>query len=317
MTSKFVVILGGSGFVGTHLVGRLHRAGIRSRILSRNPQRHKRLLAGGGVELYKANAFDKQQLQQAIAGSDAVVNLVGILNENNQGEDFKRVHVELADRVIEACQRSGIDRLLHMSALNASESNGTSAYLTTKGEAENRTHTLGKPFIKVTSFRPSVIFGQGDSFINRFDRLLRNLPGPFPLACPRSRFAPVYVGDVAEAFARALDDKRTWDQHYELCGPDIFTLEELVKRIADTRGIEKKIIGLGDGASRLQARILGKLPGKPFTYDNYLSLQTDSVCRDDGLARLGIEATSIQSVLPYMLTPSSARGRYHRLRRRT
>ncbi|MCB1758278.1 MAG: complex I NDUFA9 subunit family protein [Gammaproteobacteria bacterium] len=315
MATKLVSILGGTGFVGTHLVNRLRRAGIESRVLSRHPQRHRGLQAGGGVTLHKVDPKDEEQIHHALVGSDAVINLVGILNEGAHGADFRNVHVALPDRVVAAARRAGIRRLLHMSALNANESHGASAYLTSKGEAENRVHTLGKPAVKVTSFRPSVIFGPGDSFINRFDQLLRKLPGPFPLACPHSRFAPVYVSDVVEAFLRALDDKRTWDQHYDLCGPEVYTLEALVRRIAAAAGISKPIIALGDGASRLQARVLGKMPGKPFSYDNYLSLQTDSICNSNGLERLGIEATAIDSVLPYMLTPKASRRRYSELRR--
>ena len=250
-----------------------------------------------------------------MAGCDAAVNLVGILNETRVGTDFQQIHIELSNRVVDACKTVGVPRLLHMSALNANESNGPSVYLKTKGEAENRTHTLGKPQIKVTSFRPSVIFGPGDSFFNRFAALLCALPGPFPLACPEARFAPVYVGDVAEAFVRALHDKATWGKHYELCGPDSFTLRELVEYTARQSGLKKRIIGLGDGTSRLQARILGSLPGKPFSYDNYLSLQVDSLCSKDGLSELGIKATGIDSVVPYMLADKSSRRRLQQLRR--
>ena len=160
-----------------------------------------------------------------------------------------------------------------------------------------------------------MIFGPGDIFFNRFAGLLGSLPGPFPLACPEARFAPVYVGDVVEAFARTLEDKTTWGKHYELCGPESFTLRALVEYTARQSGLDKRIIGLGDSASRLQARILGKLPGKPFSYDNYLSLQVSSLCSKDGLQELGIKPTSIDSVVPYMLADKSARRRYQQLRR--
>jgi len=310
-----VIILGGAGFVGSHLTTCLNRHGIQVKIPSRHPQRHRGLMAGGMVELIELDPFDPQQLQTAMDDCDAAVNLIGILNENRVGHDFQHIHVELADRVIEACKAAGVTRLLHMSALNANESNGPSVYLKTKGEAENRTHTLGKPQIKVTSFRPSVIFGPGDSFFNRFASLLGSLPGPFPLACPEARFAPVYVGDVVDACVHTLDDKTTWGKHYELCGPESFTLRELVQYTARQSGLNKRIIGLGESASRLQARILGKLPGKPFSYDNYLSLQVDSLCSKDGLRELGIKPTAIDSIVPYMLSDKSARRRYQELRK--
>ncbi|MCB1868088.1 MAG: complex I NDUFA9 subunit family protein [Gammaproteobacteria bacterium] len=315
MSINKVCILGGTGFVGSHLTCRMNSYGIHVRIPTRHPQRHRELMAGGRVELINTNPFDRHQLEAVMDGCDAAVNLVGILNETHAGKDFQHIHIELADRVVEACKASGVSRLLHMSALNANESNGPSVYLKTKGEAENRTHTLGKPQIKVTSFRPSVIFGPGDSFFNRFASLLGSLPGPFPLACPEARFAPVYVGDVVGAFVRALDDKTTWDKHYELCGPDAFTLLELVEYTARQSGLKKRIIGLGDGASRLQARILGHVPGKPFSYDNYLSLQVNSLCSKNGLLELGISPTSIDTVVPYMLSDKSVRRRYQQLRR--
>jgi len=310
-----VCVFGGTGFVGSHLTARLKKHGINVRIPTRHPERHRGLSVGGAVELIAMDGFEQAPLEAALSGCDAAVNLIGILNENRVGEDFRQVHISLADRIVAACKATGVSRLLHMSALNASESNGSSVYLKTKGEAENRTHTLGKPHLKVTSFRPSVIFGPDDSFFNRFATLLLSLPGPFPLACPQTRFAPVYVGDVAEAFVRTLDDKSTWGKGYELCGPHSFTLRELVEYTARQCGLRKRIIGLGDGASRLQARILGRLPGKPFSYDNYLSLQVDSLCSKDGLAELGIEPTSIDTVVPYMFSNRSERRRLQHLRR--
>jgi NADH dehydrogenase len=187
-----------------------------------------------------------------------------------------------------------------MSALNASESRNASKYLHTKGKGENRVHTLSAGTVKVTSFRPSVIFGPGDSFINRFAQLL-NIPGPMPLACPKSTFAPVYIGDVVAAFVKSLEDKETFGKRYELCGPRVFTLKEIVEYIIWHKGIHKPVIGLGDGLSKLQARILGKVPGKPFTMDNYRSLQVPSVCNEDGLAQLGIESTDMDAIVPRML----------------
>jgi NADH dehydrogenase len=201
-----------------------------------------------------------------------------------------------------------------MSALNADAAAGTSQYLRTKGEGENLAHTRGQPDIAVTSFRPSVIFGRDDSFINRFAALLR-IPGPMPLACPDARFAPVYVVDVARAFVDSLAARETFGKRYELCGPQSYRLEELVRYIAGELGGHKWILRMSDGASRLQARVLEHVPGKPFTMDNYLSMQQDSVCHDDGLGRLGIEATHLESVVPQFLRQESPRGRLDALRR--
>jgi NADH dehydrogenase len=202
-----------------------------------------------------------------------------------------------------------------MSALNADQSQGSSDYLRSKGEGENHAHTLGQSSIHVTSFRPSVIFGRHDSFFNRFAGLLRLAPMVFPLACPEARFAPVYVGDVAQAFARSLNNADCYGKRYDLCGPRTFSLRELVVYTRDQLGLQTRILGLGDGLSRLQARVLGLLPGKPFSYDNYLSLQTDSVCSENALVSLGIAPTDIESIVPSYLAQRSARVRLERLRR--
>ena len=312
-----VSILGGSGFVGRHLTARLVTCGLECRVVTRNLHRHRAIQAGGGVTLVEADPFEPGQLESAIQGTQAVINLVGILNESGAKEHFEKIHIELGNRVVDACKDTGIDRLLHMSALNANEANGPSVYLKTKGEAENRTHTLGQPQIKVTSFRPSVIFGPDDSFFNRFAGLLKTVPGPFPLACPDARFSPVYVGDVAAAFADSINERKTWGKHYQLCGPRSFSLKELVEYTARHAGIRKQIIGLNDTLSRLQAKVMGMMPGRPFTYDNYLSLQVDSVCTNDGLAELGVIATDIDAVAPYFLAPLAQRPRYQLLRRLT
>jgi uncharacterized protein YbjT (DUF2867 family) len=313
-TTSRVCIIGGTGFVGRHLINRLSNAGYQCVVPSRQPQRFRQLEVGNRVELIKADLFDESQLDNCLQGCDAAINLVGILNESSATGQFHRIHVELTDRIVESCKRQNVNRLLHMSALNADESRGKSIYLKTKGEAENRVHTLGQPQIRVTSFRPSVIFGHDDSFFNRFAQLLKTLPGPFPLACPNARFAPVFVGDVTEAFARALHDRTTWRQHYELCGPRAFTLRELVEYTAGQLGLNRPVIGLNNSLSALQGKLFQLLPGKPFTYDNYLSMQSDSVCSQDGLAQLGIAATDIDAVVPYFLAERSEKRRYRSLR---
>lgn len=294
-----VCIIGGTGFVGRHILGHLARAGIPARVLARHPQRHRDLGVPQGNEVRAITGWDIDTLAAAMADTEAVINLVGILNES-RSVSFRQVHVELVERIVEACKVAHVGRLLHMSALHASEANGPSAYLRTKGEGENRAHTLGRPDIKVTSFRPSVIFGPDDSFINRFRQLMR-IPGPLPLACPDSRFAPVYVGDVAAAFVQALTEPASIGRAYDLCGPRVFTLRQIVEYIARHSGMRKPIIGLSDAASRLQARMLGHVPGRPFTPDNYLSLQVASVCEHNGLRELGIEPTDMDAVIPAVL----------------
>ncbi|MGD9164025.1 MAG: complex I NDUFA9 subunit family protein, partial [Chromatiales bacterium] len=233
-----------------------------------------------------------------------------------KGATFRRLHVELVDTMVDAAIKAGVKRLLHMSALHANAARGTSEYLRSKGEGENRAHTHGGSALKVTSFRPSVIFGAGDSFFNRFAKLLRISPLFFPLACPQSRFAPVWVNDVSEAFVRSLFDEGTVGKHYDLCGPKVYTLRELVAYTAQTTGLRRLILPLGDGLSKLQANIFGLLPGRPFTLDNYLSLQCDSVCEINGFEALGITPQAIESIVPRYLAQNSHRGRFDYYRRR-
>ncbi len=316
MISHNICILGGTGFVGRHLAIHLATAGNHCRILTRNSRRHPDLRIVSNIEFQQGDPFDSRWLKAAFQGCDTIINLVGILNESGHKHSFQRAHITLGNRILDACRENDVKRLLHMSALHANEANGPSRYLKTKGEAENRVHTLAPPQVKVTSFQPSVIFGPDDSFFNRFAGLLRITAGPFPLACPDARFAPVYVGDVAEAFSRALSDKSTWGKHYELCGPRDFTLRELVQYTAAQTGVRRQIIGLNDRLSRIQARLLGMLPGKPFSFDNYLSLQAASICSRDGLEELGIKATDIDAVVPYYLAGRTERGRYQQLRKR-
>ena len=309
-----VCLLGGAGFVGRHIAYRLLNSGISCRVVTRQPHRHQALLQAG-CELVGIDVFDRTALAAQLEDCDAAINLIGILNESGPKNGFRRIHIELTDSVVDACHEAKVGRLLHMSALNADPTNGTSQYLRTKGEGESRAHTRGKAGMAVTSFRPSVIFGSDDSFINRFAALLR-LPGPIPLACPQARFAPVYVGDVASAFCKSLADPSTFGRRYELCGPEILTLEEIVRYIADMLEIRKRVIRLNDRLSRFQARALELVPGKPFTRDNYLSMRLPSVCSEDGLGRLGIEPTPMSTIVPQFLQGQTRRGQLMSLRQR-
>lgn len=314
MNISRICILGGTGFVGRHLIHKLAAQGFQTVVLSRNPQRYRDLGVNPGCSVVEADISKKDEMVKHFYKCDAVINLIGILNERKK-HDFRRVHIELVDKISTACRQAGVKRLLHMSALNADAASGTSVYLRSKGEGENRAHTNSKPDVAVTSFRPSVIFGHDDSFINRFADLLK-IPGPMPLACPNSRFAPIFIEDVCQAMINTLQDRKTFGQRYDLCGPETYTLLELVRYIADKLDKRKFILPLSDSLSRLQASILGALPGKVFTMDNYLSLQTDSVCPAGTaqLEELGITPTHLDSVAPVFLKKTQERNRYMDLR---
>jgi NADH dehydrogenase len=315
MHHETVCITGGTGFVGQHLANRLTQHGYKVRILTRRRERHRALIVNPDVTLVETDVHNADALRQQFEGVDVVINLVGILNETgNKGAGFRQAHVELPEKIVAAATASGVSRLLHMSALNAAAGEQFSLYLKTKGEGEDLVHAAADQRLVVTSFRPSVIFGAGDSFFNRFAALLK-IAGPvFPLACPDSRFAPVCVTDVVEAMCRSIDDA-TGGERLDLCGPETFTLAELVGYTRDLLQLRCHIAGLNGSLSRLQARVLGLVPGKPFSMDNYYSLQHDSVCADNALPSLGIVPTPIAAVVPAYLAGKHARGHYPGFRR--
>lgn len=295
-------MLGGSGFVGTHLCAALARDGWRITVPTRDPSRARHLGPIPSLKLVAADIHDAGQLASLCAGQRAVVNLVGILNERGRsGRGFDRVHASLAGSLVEACRQERVDRLLHVSALNADADHGPSLYLRSKGRGERLIRDESGPDLHWTIFQPSVIFGPGDYFVNRFARLLRAIPLGLPLARPGARFAPVWVGDVVAALQRALADEATAGESYELCGPERMTLREIVCRVRDRLGLARAVIGLPDFAARLQAAVCDFVPGKPFSTDNYRSLLIDSVCKVNGLARLGIRPQPIDAVLPSFL----------------
>jgi len=315
MKQHTICIVGGSGFVGHHLAARLVRDNHSVRVLTRRRERHRDLLVLPTLELRECNVYDEEALNEAFKGCDVVINLVGILNEKgHNGKGFRRAHVELSEKVVNACQANGIRRLLHMSALGADAQKGTSYYQKTKGEAEDRVHAATG--LDVTSFRPSIIFGPDDSFFNRFADLLKSVPLLFPLACPGARFAPVYVGDVAECYSRAIDNTDTYGKRYELCGPEHYTLYQLVRYTASQLGLKRWIIELPDWAARLQARLFELMPGKPFSRDNYASMQRDNICEGEFPAEFGIIPSSIDSVVPGYLRANNQRSTYPHLRAR-
>lgn len=316
MKKHTICVLGGTGFVGSHLVAHLAAAGHRVRVPSRHRERHRELLVLPTVDVIDAHIHDTEVLADLIAGCDTVINLVAILNETGHA-NFRAVHVALPHQIVETCRSVGVKRLLHMSALNADAKQGASRYLQSKGEGEDLVHATAGAELYITSFRPSVIFGPGDHFFNQFAGLLKMAPGILPLPCPNARFAPVYVGDVVQSFSNALDNKATYGQRYDLCGPRTYTMRELVAYTAQVLGLKRRILGLPDGVSRLQAHVMQLLPGKPFTMDNYRSLQVDAVCRGAFPALFNITPTSVETVVPYYLGRRDQQALYDAIRVQT
>jgi NADH dehydrogenase len=307
-------VLGGGGFVGRTLVPKLVASGRQVTVLTRRPERRRHLLTTPGVRLVRADVHNRAELEKYFSGMDAVINLVGILNEFRY-QKFRDVHVKLPGDIMRACWKASVPRLLHMSALNADAGTGMSEYLRTKGEAEQLLHVDAGDHLHVTRFRPSVIFGPHDNFFNLFARLLRYSPWVFPLAAGQARLWPVYVEDVAQAFINTLENTSSYDQRYDLCGPHEYTLEELVKYTAQLAGYRRMIFSLGNRLSMLQAFLLEMAPGKPFTLDNFHSLQTAGNCQNDGLSRLGIHKTPVEAVVPAYISHIHSRARYDDFRR--
>lgn len=310
MTPLNIVVLGGTGFVGRHLLSRLAADGHAITLLSRNLGPHPDRLLPPGVALREVDVYDPGVLREVFTGADAVVNLVGILNEKrDNGRGFRRAHVELTKLVLAAMQLAGVRRLLQMSSLNAGR--GHSHYLKSRGEAEAAVKASGLDW---TIFEPSVIFGQGDGLFCRFAALLKLAP-VLPLARAGAKFAPVHVGDVVEAMVRALRDRRTHGEVYELYGPDVFTMAQIVKMTARQLGLRRLVLPLPDALGRLQGFVFDFVPGKPFSSDNFRSLKTDSVGGIDGLHRLGITPTRVATKLPEILGHVADRqARYARYR---
>ena len=298
-----VAVIGGSGFVGRHLLVRLVNAGLQVTALARSSTAESGLRKLAGVRVVRVKLESDEALSACLAGQAVVINLVGILHESRE-IDFDAVHVAFPRRLAQLCQAAGVTQYLHMSALNADAAKGSSRYLKSRGEGEDAVHHACGG-VTVTSFRPSIIFGPGDNFFGVFDRLLDWML-VFPVVCPQTRFAPVCVDDVVEAFYQVLERGADFNgQRLNLCGPQIYTFKELVQFVARVTGRRRLVLGMPDSLSRLQALVMERLPGKLFTRDNYRSMQMDSVCGGDDFAALGITPKALEDVM----TPLLARPR--------
>ena len=306
-----IVLVGASGFFGGYLLRALTADQHHCIVLTRAGVRRSTIDMLPGVELVQADVYDPDMLAKQFANADAVVSMAGILNESGRGgKGFHKVHVQLVEGIIKACREAGVARLLHLSALHAGK--GSSHYLKTKGEAEELLRSADD--LDVSIFQPSVIFGRGDQFFNRFAGMLNFMP-VMPLACPKARLQPVFAEDVAAVMAASLEDPMTWGKSYELAGPQSFTLKELVKWTAETMGQNRQVIGLPGPLSATMAAVMDWVPGKPFSWDNYQSLKTDNTSDQNGFAYFGIDPRAIDLVVPDYLTGSVHQRRLQNFRR--
>jgi uncharacterized protein YbjT (DUF2867 family) len=292
MRALAIVVLGGTGFLGTRLVARMIKDGHQVTVLSRDRERHKHLLVLPGLALENCDVYQEPQLSERFRGNDVVINLIGVRNERGfGGGGFRRAHTELTQHVLLAARSAGVTRLLQVSALKASPE-APSHYLRSKGEAEKLIRDQNTA-LDWTIFRPSVLFGPGDSFLNRFAGLLAAIPGAFPLARPNAKLQPVWVNDVVDALLSCLHGGASSRQTYELGGPQVYTLREVVSLVAGLTGRRRWIIGLPGFLGSLQGLFMNFVPGRPFSSDNYRTLGVDSVCKEDGFAKLGITPKSM------------------------
>lgn len=303
---RTVCVLGGTGFVGRALAAELARGGVAMRLLTRDPAAAGALTVLPTARLVAADVHDESQLARHFEGVDAVVNLVGILHET-RGATFERCHAELPAKVARACEAAGVGHLVHMSAMAVAE-DGPSEYLRSKGRGERAVRDLCRrtPW---TIFRPSVIFGEDDAFLNLFATLVRFAP-LVPLAGSGARFQPVWVKDVAACFARALGDARCFGGDWDLGGPRVYTLAELVRYVGEVTGHPRAVLPLPMAVGRLQALVLERLPGKLMTRDNLRSMAVDNVSRTDFPAFLGVQPSPLESVVPGWLGRNAQESRF-------
>lgn len=316
MIAGRILVLGGAGFLGRHLVARLAERGRRVLVATRRRERAKHLLPLPSVEVVEANCLRDDELARLVGMVSAVVNLVGILHDRDRtapfGRAFADVHVELPRRLGATAAGAGVTRLVHVSALGAT-GDGPSAYLRSKAAGEA---ALRQVFPSATVLRPSVIFGPEDRFLNLFAALQARLPFLL-LPCAAARFQPIYVGDVAAAIDTCISASA--GESYDLCGPRVYTLAELARYAGALAGVERPIVPLGETLALIQAGLLEFLPGPPMSRDNVLSMRRPSICSGPSAPELGLQLAALEERAPDYLRPFSGRpgAARHRIRRRS
>lgn len=298
MRSKVVTVFGGSGFIGRYVVQRLAAAGATIRVPTRHPERAMHLQplgTVGQIVLERWSATSEAEVARMLAHVDAAVNLVGILFESGAG-DFNRLQAELPGRVGAAAARLGVKRVVQISAIGADPAS-TSVYARTKAAGEA---AVKEAFPAATILRPSIVFGPEDGFFNRFARMSALSPALPLIGGGRTRFQPVYVGDVADAVMAALTRDDVQGRTYELGGPGVYSFKELLSYMLRVTGRRRLLVPLPDGLARLQAKILQYLPEPPLTLDQLELLKRDNVVSEGaaGLAELGVQPTPLEVIVP-------------------
>ncbi len=313
MNPRRVVLVGGSGFVGSAIANRLVEAGVDVLVPTRRRSRVGHVLLLPTVDVVEADVHDPATLARLFAGADAVVSLVGILHSRSgtpYGPDFARAHVELPKKVVAACRAAGVRRLVHISALGA-DVDGPSEYQRSKAAGEAAIRSTGADLDWII-LRPSVIFGRGDHFLNLFASLAATFP-VLPLAGANARFQPVYVEDVAEVVWRCLITPEAAGQTFELAGPTVYTLRQLVEYVSALAGKPRPIIPLPESLAMLQAGLMELAPQPLMSRDNVRSMRVDNVATGAPLP-FGLRPTALEAVAPSWLGREAVRAHYYPFR---
>jgi uncharacterized protein YbjT (DUF2867 family) len=296
-----ILVLGGTGFVGRHVCEKLNREQVRVTVLTRRRKTAAPLQMLPLVDVIEVARLDAASLAPLLAGHDAVVNLIAILHGTEAA--FEKVHVGVPQALVSACQTSGVRRIVHISALGAAP-DSPAMYQRSKARGET---VLSSSGLDVTMLRPSVIFGAEDKFLNTFAGLQQLVP-VVPLASSGARFQPVWVEDVASAVVRCLEDNRTIGKIFEACGPDVYTLKQLVEFAGQWAGINggrgRPVFDLPGPLARIQARLMELAPGDPvMSRDNLDAMKIDNVASGKlpGLDALGITPSSLRAIAPSYL----------------
>jgi NADH dehydrogenase len=279
-------------------------------VLTRNIEANKDLKLIPNLEIIHANVLDERSLNAVFSGSDIVINTIGILNESGKDNTFNNLHYELTKKISNAIKLNKVKRYLYISSLNA-DPRATSQYLITKGLAETYIRDNTNNFCNTTIFRPSIVFGEDDSFFNKFSTILRFLP-VFPLACPNSKFMPIYVNELTDFMVSTISDNTMYGQKIDVTGPNEYTFRQLIDITLKALKIRRLIIPLNYTLSKLQAVIFQRLPGKLFTLDNFLSLQTDSCSTEGFKGKIAVE-----DIVPGYLNFSLKQKHFENLRKKS
>ncbi|HYW14938.1 MAG TPA: complex I NDUFA9 subunit family protein [Allosphingosinicella sp.] len=304
--NRVVTLFGGGGFLGRYTAQALFKTGARVRVAQRDPRGANFLhpmAAVGQMHLVPVDVRDRDKVRAAVKGSDAVINLVGILKG-----DFHSIHVAGARNVAEAAAEAGAGAMVHVSAIGA-DPRSESAYGRSKGEGEEAVRSA---FPGATVLRPSLLFGREDNFVNRFAGMARLAP-VLPVVSGGTKLQPVYAAEVGRAVtAAALDPRRHGGKTYELGGPQVLTMRELMSWVVETTGRGRPLLDIPDPVGRLIARTTGWLPGAPITFDQWLMLRRDNVVAEgsEGLEAFGISKTPLAAVSEGWLTSYRQAGRF-------